>query len=228
MAQVICEMRQGRRLDISSKVVRMSDTRRRAEPATAELRTLFDRIYGSGKTNADLGRLLGLDGSQVTRIIKGQRQIQRHEWNRIEEWLGGEIPESHDGGDVAVMPGLVPLYGWAGAASDERLTFAEQTMLGAVPRHPNQTNVRGAFALRVSDESMVPRYEPGEIVYVAPNQWPAREQDCILVTHEGYGYLKRFVRRAEGIVTVHQLNPAKDLPFEVNDIAAMHAVVGRG
>nr|WP_312294669.1 S24 family peptidase [Brevundimonas diminuta] len=215
-------------MDISSKVVRMSETRRRAEPATAELRTLFDRIYGAGKTNADLGRLLGLDGSQVTRIIKGQRQIQRHEWNRIEEWLGGEIPENHDAGEVAVMPGLVPLYGWAGAASAERLTLAEQTLLGAVPRHPNQLNVRGAFALRVSDESMSPRYEPGETVYIAPNQWPAREQDCVVVTSEGFGYLKRFVRRADGVVTVRQLNPDGELSFPVDQIAAMHAVVGRG
>lgn len=204
-----------------------TEPRRRVEPATPELKALFDRIYGAGKTNADLGRLLGLDGSQVTRIIKGARQIQRHEWRKIEDWLGGSLQEIEQH-DVAIMPGLVPLYGWAGAASAERLTFAEQTLIGAVPRHPNQANVRGAFALRVSDESMVPRYEPGEIVYVAPNQWPAREQDCVLVTHEGYGYLKRFVRRADGAVTVHQLNPAQDLAFKLDDISAMHAVVGRG
>lgn len=229
MAQVICEMRQGRRLDNTSNFDGMtSDTRRRVEPATPELKALFDRIYAAGRSNADLGRLLGLDGSQVTRIIKAQRQIQRHEWRKIEEWLGSPLPEADHHGEVAILPGLVPLYGWAGASSDERLTFAEQTLIGAVPRHPNQTNVRGAFALRVSDESMVPRYEPGEIVYVAPNQWPAREQDCVLVTREGFGYLKRFVRRAEGQVTVHQLNPDKDILFKVDEVDAMHAVVGRG
>lgn len=203
-------------------------TRKRVEPATAELRALFDRVYGAGKTNADLGRLLGLDGSQVTRILKGDRQIQRHEWRKIEEWLGGTLDEGAGDADVAVMPGLVPLYGWAGASSDDRLTFAEQTLIGAVPRHPNQANVRGAFALRVSTESMVPRYEPGEVVYVAPNQWPAREQDCVLVTNEGFGYLKRFVRRSDGNVVLHQLNPDEDISFAVESVAAVHAVVGRG
>lgn len=204
------------------------DNPRRAKPATPELKALFERIYGAGKTNADLGRLLGLDGSQVTRIITAKRQIQRHEWRKIEDWLGGSLQEIEQHADVAILPGLVPLYGWAGAASDERLTFAEQTLISAVPRHPNQANVRGAFALRVSDESMVPRYEPGEIVYVAPNQWPAREQDCVLVTREGFGYLKRFVRRADGVVKVHQLNPDKDIDFKLDDVDAMHAVVGRG
>ena len=203
-------------------------TRKRAEPATPELRSLFERIYGSGKTNADLGRLLGIDGSQVTRIIKGERQIQRHEWRRIEDWLGGSLEEISEDADVAVMPGLVPLYGWAGASTDDRLTFADQTLIGAVPRHPNQANVRGAFALRISTDSMSPRYEPGEVVYVAPNQWPAKEQDCVLVTSEGFGYLKRFIRRVEGQIILHQLNPAKDIPFAIESVSAVHAVVGRG
>lgn len=216
-------------MDISSNVVPMSTgTRKRVEPATAELRALFERIYGAGKSNADLGRLLGIDGSQVTRIIKGDRQIQRHEWRKIEEWLGGSLDDLPGDADVSVLPGLVPLYGWAGASTDDRLTFAEQTLIGAVPRHPNQANVRGAFALRISTDSMSPRYEPGEVVYVAPNQWPAREQDCVLVTSEGFGYLKRFVRRAEGQIILHQLNPAKDLPFDVEGVSAVHAVVGRG
>lgn len=202
--------------------------RKRAQPATPELRALFDRIYAAGKTNADLGRLLGIDGSQVTRIIKADRQIQRHEWRKIEEWLGGSLDDMPSEADVTIMPGLVPLYGWAGASSDDRLTFAEQTLIGAVPRHPNQANVRGAFALRISTDSMSPRYEPGEVVYVAPNQWPAREQDCVLITLEGFGYLKRFVRRADGHIVLHQLNPAKDIPFALEAVSAVHAVVGRG
>lgn len=228
LAHVICDQRQGRGLDNSSRLLRMdTENRRRAEPATAELRALFDRIRAAGRTNADLGRLLKIDSSQVTRIIRGKRQIQRHEWRAIEEWLGTSLPEGSDD-NVALMPGLVPLYGWAGAASEDRLTFADQHLLGAVPRHPNQVNLRGAFALKVNDVSMMPRYEPGEVVYVAPNQWPAREQDCVLVTTDGYGFLKRFVRRAEDHLILHQLNPAKDLPFAHADVAAMHAVVGRG
>lgn len=202
----------------------MSDTKRRVAPATAELRTLFDRIYGSGRTNADLGRLLGLDGSQVTRIIKGQRQIQRHEWARIEDWLGIELPESRDGSEQLSEPGLIPLYGWNGANGD---SFGEHTLLGSVPRHPNQINVRGAFALKVADETMSPRYEPGETVYIAPNQWPAREQDCVFMVKTGAAFLRRFVKRADGRVIVRELSPERETAYLVETIEAMHAVVGR-
>jgi phage repressor protein C with HTH and peptisase S24 domain len=101
-------------------------------------------------------------------------------------------------------------------------------MLGVVPRHPAQANLREAFALRVADVSMSPPYEPGEIVYLAPNQWPAREQDCVLVTTQGHGYLKRYVDRTPGSLRLRQLNPAEELSFAITDVEAMHAVVGRG
>lgn len=194
-----------------------------------EIRALAEAMDTKGFIKADLGRLLGIDGSQVTRIFNGRRRIQRHEWRKLEGWLGQDLaerPQLVD--DVAILPGMVPLHGWAGAASDDRLTLAKQTLLGAVPRHPNQANVLGAFALRVQDDSMEPRYEPGEIVYIAPNQWPSRDQDCVLVTKEGFGYLKRYRGRQGELVNLFQFNPARELTFKASEIAAMHAVVGRG
>lgn len=192
-----------------------------------EIDNLFRTIEERGFRKADLGRLLGLDSSQITRISKGTRRLQRHEWKKIEDWLSLSLDQSSGDSAVAIMPGLVPLYGWAGVSSEEKLIFSEQTLLGAVPRHPNQLNVRGAFALRVHDEGMVPRYEPGEVVYLSPNQWPSREQDCVLVTSDGFGYLARFVNRADGQVTLRLLNGDKTLTFGLQEVAAVHAVVGR-
>lgn len=199
------------------------------KPVDPAVTTLFQTMSERGHRKADLARLLDLDSSQVRRIEKGERKIQHHEWSRIDEWLSVSLGQSvREAAEVAIMPGLVPLYGGVGASPDDRVTFAEQSLLGAVPRHPNQANVRGAFALRVHDESMSPRYEPGEIVYLAPNQWPAREQDCVVVTNDGFGFLKRFVRRLEGEMVCRQLNPAKDLTWDMSTLSAVHAVVGRG
>lgn len=224
-AQVICEMRQGRRLDISSNYRRMTD----ATSVDPEVLAVFRAMEEQGRKKADLARLLEIDSSQVTRILQGRRRMQRHEWKKVEAWLADGLERAiHDAPEVAVLPGMVPLYGWAGAASADNLVYADQTLLGAVPRHPNQANVMGAYALQISGDSMMPRYEPGEIIYIAPNQWPAREKDCVMVSKEGYGYIKRFVSQVGGLVTLHQLNPVEDLTFPVQDIAAMHTVVGRG
>lgn len=186
-------------------------------------------MAAQGKSKADLARLLGLDSAQVSRTFKGHRRLQRHEYTKVLEWLGKSgVPSQIAGSTIVPMPGLVPLFGWVGAASESRLTLAEQNLRGYVPMHPNQVNVRDAFALEVADISMVPRYEPGEIVYLAPNRWPTRNQDCVVVTRDAHGFLKRFVARDPDKVNLFQLNPEGPVSFRLDQIEAIHSVVGRG
>lgn len=211
--------RQRLRSDISSESGSMMDP---------EIAAIDAAMQEQGKTKADLARLLGLDSASVSRIFGGKRRLQLHEARTIQEWLGGLPSTVAAGGKVMPMPGLVPLYGWVGAASESRLTIAEQSLRGYVPMHPNQQHVRDAFALEVADISMSPRYEPGEIIYIAPNRWPSRGQDCVLVTTEGGGFLKRFVRREAELLVLHQLNPDQDLEYPITIVQAMHSVVGRG
>ena len=193
-----------------------------------DIKAIDAALKERGLARAELGRRLGLDSSQVSRIFSGHRRLQRHELATVREWLWpGSAANSH-GGAVVPMPGMVPLYGWVGAASENRLTLAEQNVRAYVPMHPAQAGLINPFALEVADISMSPRYEPGEIIYVAPNRWPARNQDCVLVTTASEGLLKRFLRREEENVRLSQLNPPKELVFDLDQIAAIHAVVGRG
>lgn len=194
-----------------------------------EITAIDAAMKAQNRSRADFARLLGLDSAQVSRIFAGKRRLQRHEHQKALEWLGlSGVASQVSGGAIVPMPGLVPLFGWVGAASESRLTIADQNLRGYVPMHPNQAHVRDAFALEVADISMIPRYEPGEIVYVAPNRWPARNQDCVLVTTDFHGFLKRYVGRDAEKVTLHQLNPDEDLSFVLSVIEAVHSVVGRG
>jgi len=194
----------------------------------ADLTHIADRMSEQGKSRADLGRLLGLDSSQVNRIFNGKRRIQYHERLKIDQWLGdGGVQPAATTGVVVAGPNMIPLYGYVGAASEGRLTLAEQNLRGYVPMHPAQQHVREAFALEVNDISMSPRYEPGEMVYLAPNRWPMRDQDCVVVTKEGEGLLKRYVGRDLHKITLHQLNPAQDIEVAIDQVEAIHTVVGR-
>lgn len=194
-----------------------------------EIQAIDAEMKKQGRSRADLGRLLGLDSAQVSRIFSGARRMQRHEHARTLEWLGlSNAPTQNAGGSIVAGPGMVPLYGWVGATSHSRLTFAEQNLRGFVPMHPNQLHSREAFALEVADVSMSPRYEPGEIIYVAPNRWPRSGQDCVVVTTEAEGLLKRFVRREDDKIILYQLNPEQNLELELVNVSAIHAVVGRG
>lgn len=196
------------------------------DPEIARIAAEMDR---QGKRRADFGRLLGLDSAQVTRTFAGRRRLQLHEHVKVMEWLGIQAPPRQAAGSAVVaMPGLVPLYGLVGAASEGRLTFAEQNLRGFVPMHPNQVNIRDAFALEVADVSMAPRYEPGEIVYIAPNRFPRSGQDCVVVTTDGEGLLKQFLRRSAQSLSLHQFNPDLDFELQLLKLQAVHSVVGRG
>lgn len=196
-----------------------------------EVRRIFEELERQGKPQAALGRLLGLDPKQVNRLKNGERRLQRHEYDAALQFLGLQ-PLAGGGGDrhgtVVGMPGLVPLYGWVGASSPSRLTIAEQSLRGYVQMHPNQANVRDAFALEVADVSMSPRYEPGEIIYVAPNRHPKPGQDCVIVTIEAEGLLKRYVGKDATKIVLFQLNPEGSLEIDLQDLSAIHTVVGRG
>lgn len=185
-------------------------------------------LKASSRPRADVGRLLGLDSTQLNRLFNGKRKLQKHEHQKVQEWLGlGAAAASTPGATILPMPGMVPLYGWVGAASENRLTLADQNLRGYVPMHPSQNLVRDPFALEVNDVSMVPRYEPGEIVYLAPNRWPIRGQDCVVVTTAGDGMLKRFLRKDAEAIHLFQLNPEKELSIPLSEIESVHSVVGR-
>jgi phage repressor protein C with HTH and peptisase S24 domain len=193
-----------------------------------EIARILQELDRQGRPRAALGRALGLDSKQMNRLAKGERRLQRHEHAAALDFLGLTAPPAVTGGAVIAMPGLVPLYGWVGASSESRLTLADQNLRGYVPMHPNQANVRDAFALEVADVSMVPRYEPGEIVYLAPYRQPRAGQDCVIVTTDHQGLLKRFVRRGAEDVLLHQLNPEREFALALAQIQAIHTVVGRG
>lgn len=199
---------------------------------TPEIAAIKATMAERGFTQADAARVLGLDSSQMTRTFKGSRRLQIHEARKLREWLGMEATSSVSGGpvmgSVSVMPGLVPLYGWVGASSAERLTLADENLLGAVPMHPLQANVREPFALQVQDESMTPRYEPGEVIYLAPNRWPARGKYLVLETNDGNGLLKQFLRRETDRVILRQFNPDQELVILNDNIRAVHTVIGAG
>ncbi len=96
---------------------------------------------------------------------------------------------------------------------------------GYLPRPPGLANVRSAFAMRVADETMAPKYDAGMIVYVAAGHTLRSGQGCVIETPVGT-FLRRYARTQGHIVFVEQLNPWLEVKFEVSEVVAVHAVLG--
>lgn len=129
-----------------------------------------------------------------------------------------------------VLPQDVPVYGTAVGGVDSEFSF-NGTVIDYVRRPPGLAHVEGAFAIYVTGDSMEPRYEPGELVYVNPSR-PAAPGDDVLIEmaapesgEPAPCYIKRLVRRHASRVECRQFNPPRDLEYPTAAISQIHRIM---
>lgn len=91
-----------------------------------------------------------------------------------------------------------------------------------------------AYAIYIEEESMAPRYLPGEVVYVHPGR--PLTVGCFVVVQlrpERDGeppkaLIKQLVKRTPGKVVLAQFNPADELQFDTRDVVSIHRVIWAG
>lgn len=203
----------------------------------------------TGKAPKDLIDVTGADKSLVSRWLGDTRAEPSEEYLARLGDLFGVSPlrlyEPPPGGgranevrvaDVALptisdLPRDVPVYGTAAGSDYERGAFQlTSDAVDYVRRPPALATNKLAYALYVEGESMSPRFEPGDLIYVNPSR-AVRAGDYVVIeemdSHEDRrGYVKQYVKRAGDWHVVRQLNPEGELRFPVRDGAVkVHKVL---
>ena len=127
----------------------------------------------------------------------------------------------------------IPLYSAALAGADGSISIGA-SVLEYIEAPAAVAAVPDAYAVRVVGESMEPRYQAGETVYVHPRM-PVKKNDYVLVqiTEDGndgavQGYIKRFISIDDKRLIVEQLNPDKELVFPKSRVKSVHRIVLAG
>lgn len=125
---------------------------------------------------------------------------------------------------------LMPVYGAAEGGSGALILTKDPVERREIPHYlANVTDVYGVF---VREESMSPRYEPGEVAEVAPHHPYRRGDDVLLYRENGDGdervMLKRLVGWTDAEWTVEQFNPPKTFTLSRAEWTKCHVVRGRG
>ena len=115
-------------------------------------------------------------------------------------------------------PADVELMGIAVGGDDGDFTF-NGDVAGYVRRPAGISHLRNVFALHVLSDSMVPRYDPGELIYCGGREPVPGDHVVIEMFPEegaraGKAYVKKLVRRTNSEIVVEQYNPAKTLTFD--------------
>lgn len=137
-----------------------------------------------------------------------------------------------ENGQVALTR-RIPVYGKAvGGADGEFVLNGNQ--IADVLAPASLDSVRDAYAVQVAGDSMEPRYEAGEIVYVNPNI-AVRRGDYVVAQIsadvEGdppLAYIKRFERRNGDTLHLSQFNPEKVLTFPWSKVVSIHRIIMSG
>lgn len=127
----------------------------------------------------------------------------------------------------------IPLYGQVVGGEDGEFVLNTGDILDRIPAPPGLRASGDAYAVIVTGESMEPRYEDGETVFVDPARRPTRGSYVVAqIQYAEAGprlaYVKRFVRHTDKELVLEQFNPAKELRFPHDSVVAVHVVTMSG
>lgn len=188
---------------------------------------------------AELAEFMGVDYFVADRIVNGKRKTLRTDEadsiRRFFESRERPVFSTSDAtertGGVSERSGAraeIPLFGGADTNEGWMLSLGAHSQVARIMPHPAQTRAGKAFAVEVVDDSMSPRFEMGEIAYVAVGVMPRRGQDCLIEYKNLTARILQFVERNDRQVVLRQLNPPKQVILKAGDGTAVHAIVGRG
>lgn len=127
----------------------------------------------------------------------------------------------------------LPVYGTAMGGDDGRFELNGQEV-DRIAAPPGLRGTKDAYAVYVVGDSMAPRYEEGETVYVHPGK-PVRQGDYVVLQlnpksdGEPYaGQIKKFVSKSAGKVVVEQFNPPRRIEYPASEIGRIHRIVLSG
>lgn len=175
------------------------------------LKNLLPELVGYGQPAITQEEVLRLGGPFVAGAVAGT----------------STIPE---GAEKVRMPtGLIPLYGNARGGPDGQFEMQGEP-LDRIQAPPILDKVGEAYAVRVVDDSMSPKYEHGQTVYINPNIIPRRSHYVIAqVKREAdnvvEAFVKRFVKWTWDELVLEQFNPEKQLTFPHGRVVSVHVIV---
>lgn len=132
--------------------------------------------------------------------------------------------------DFSALPKDVAVLGTAAGGADGDFLLNGET-IDYVRRPPGILTASGTFALYVTGESMWPRYDEGQLVYVSNARAPSIGDDVIVELlpeqegEAGRGYIKRLKKRTPTKLIVEQFNPPTEIEFDVGEVKQVFRII---
>ena len=164
-----------------------------------------------------VGKLLDLD---VNSLVQGRTESPKPHIIRPSGPEPSEVEKISEGWPNTGER-TVNVRGVAVGGDDGFFYFGD--VIDRVKRPPGIANAKDVEALNVAGESMVPRFGPGELIYIQLRP-PAPGDDIVVELYpekdgdQPKGFLKRLVRRTGLRLYCQQFNPPADIEFDMGEV----------
>ena len=158
-----------------------------------------------GLSQAEMARRLEWSPPNYARIEKGRITPSLKSLQAIAEALDVPLSALTDG---EALGGEVPVVAFASAGPGVEFTDQGYPAGGGMyflPRPPQFTDPNG-FGVEVAGDSMVPKYEDGQVVMVDTRKRPVSGDYAVVGLMDGDKYVKRY-RESGGMVVLESVNP---------------------
>lgn len=119
----------------------------------------------------------------------------------------------------------LPILGRAQGGNDGNIVMED----GAIDWTARPTSLDGvddAFAVYVTGDSMVPKYQAGDLVYIHPHKTP-RKGRFVLIEMTGHkGLIKQFEKWDGDTLIVKQFNPTRELHLLRFEVLKVMLIIG--
>ncbi len=136
---------------------------------------------------------------------------------------GAFSPEIAEIPQASGLPLDVPVYGTAVGGEDADFEM-NGDVIDRVRRPAGLANAKNAFALYVVGESMSPRYDEGDLIFVHPGRPPVAGCDVVVELHaqddrgRNKALLKTYRGKTPNLLLLSQLNPRGDFEIPLDQV----------
>jgi phage repressor protein C with HTH and peptisase S24 domain len=114
----------------------------------------------------------------------------------------------------------------AGRGGNGQSMFLEDGPIEWTRRPSVLQTVRDAYAVYMVGDSMMPRYQPGWLLYIHPFKPPTKGRAVVVTLGNNEVLVKEWLSQTEATLWLRQLNPAQDLQIPLETVRDVHLIVG--
>ena len=202
---------------------------------------LKEGLKRSGKTQRGLAKALGIDPSNVSRLVAGKRRLMIDEIDTVIDYFasGPDAIDLRAAGMAEEGPFCWPDFGrrerdlevrGVALGGNDGTFIYNGEIVDYVPRATGLAESPNAFALYVIGDSMSPRFEPGDMIFIDPGRTVRAGDDVVVEIADRNGepegcYIKRLIRRTSRRIVLKQFNPNRELSFKNEEVLAVHRIL---